>query len=416
MKKEQNKTKNYNLDNSAIMHMATMRKDHTNSFRIVYTLKEAVYPEILQEAINRITPRFPTIIAGVRNGLFRHKVVPAEIPPQAAFEYECLKTMSRKEVKNCAVRFFYKENRIIAEFFHSMTDGYGGTVLMNTLIGEYFRIKYDVYVRNTEMLLCCDEDSSENEEQDDFFTYAGETSAPLKHHSVYQISGTRITGSRIMTNTATYDSEMIIRAAHRYNVSVTTFLCGIMMMAVTEEHIRKTGSEPAKPVQVMVPINLRKLFPSKTLRNFSLYALPNATRSDMKKPFSEILRKIKEQIKDQSKKEHVAKTMATHTKAERSRFIQAVPLWIKCMILRFINDNFGECNSCISLSNLGNVSLPQQLDEYIESMQLILTPRRKSPYNCGVVTFCGMMSITFSRICIENDLAEIFFEILEAYL
>ena len=62
----------YNLDNSAIMHMATLRKDHANSFRIVYTLKEAVRPEILQEAINNITPRFPTIIAGVKNGFFRH--------------------------------------------------------------------------------------------------------------------------------------------------------------------------------------------------------------------------------------------------------------------------------------------------------------------------------------------------------
>ncbi|MBR6800928.1 MAG: hypothetical protein IKM61_04180 [Eubacteriaceae bacterium] len=404
----------YNLDNSAIMHMATLRKDHANSFRIVYTLKEAVRPEILQEAINNITPRFPTIIAGVKNGFFRHKVVPSEIPPTAKFEDECLKTMSRREVRECAVRFFYKENRIIAEFFHSMTDGYGGTVLMNTLLGEYFRIRYSMDIHTNDMILRCDEDAQEKEQQDDFFTYAGETSAPLRHHSVYQIPGTIITGHKIATDTTIYNADTILSAAHKHNVSVTTFLCGILMKAVMESHRRRTGESIQKPVQVMVPINLRKLFPSKTLRNFSLYALPHISESDNKKPFSEMLADIKNQMKKEFSRETIEKTITTHTKAEKN--ISLVPLWIKCMALRFINDKFGECNSCISLSNLGNISLSSELDEYVENMHLILTPRRKSPYNCGVVSFCGMMSITFSRICIENDLAEIFFEILQCNL
>ncbi len=406
-----NRKKTYNLDNSAIMHMATARKDHSNSFRIVYTLTEPVRPEILQEAIDRITPRFPTIIAGVKNGIFRHKVIPAETSPKAEYEDECLRTMTKKEIKNCAVRFFYKENRIIAEFFHSMTDGYGGTVLMNTLIGEYFHIKYDMHIPNTEMLLCCDEEPMEMEEQDDFFTYAGEVSEPIKHHSVYQIPGTRITGQKIMTNTAVFDTQTVLKAAHRHNVSVTTFLCGIMMKAVTEAHNRRTGKDPSKPVQVMVPINLRKLFPSSTLRNFSLYALPHISGSDTQKPFTEMLADIKSQMKKESSEERIKKTITTHTKAEKN--ISLIPLWIKCAVLRFINDHFGECNSCISLSNLGDISLPEELNRYVKTMQLILTPRRKSPYNCGVMSFCGMMSITFSRICIENDLAEIFFEILQ---
>lgn len=408
--------KTYNLDNSAIMHMATLRKKHTNTFRIVYTLTEAVIPGILDEAIERITPRFPTIIAGVKNGFFRHSVIPCENAPKSSYEDECLRTMSRKEVKECAVRFLYRENNIIGEFFHSMTDGYGASVLMGTLLGEYFAIKYRMNISHTDMSLSCDEEPGANEEQDDFFTYAGEVSAALEHHDVYQIKGITRSQEKIMTNSASFDVERILTAAHRHNVSVTTFLCGIMMKSVMEMHRRKTGNIPEKPVQVMVPINLRRLFPSRTLRNFSLYALPRIDNSDQKKSFGEILAKIKKQMKEQSEAEHIRKTITTHTKAEKSRFLKIVPLWIKCGVLRFINSNFGENNSCISLSNLGTVSLPEEIEKYVKSMQLVLTPRRKSPYNCGVVSFCGMMSITFSRLCIENDLAEIFFEMLNLNL
>ena len=409
--RREKKIKTYNLDNSAIMHMATARKDHSNTFRIVYTLTEAVNPEILQSAIDSLTPRFPMIIAGIKSGFFHHKVVPADTPPKAVYEDECLRTMSRREIRKCAVRFFYRERNIIAEFFHSLTDGYGGTVLMNTLVGEYFRIKYKMDITTTDMLLDCSEQPLVKEERDDFFTFAGKTGEPVKHCKVYQIPGTRIAGNKILTHTGYYDTQSILNAAHRHNVSVTTFLCGIMMMAVMESHKRKTGENPPRPVQVMVPINLRKLFPSRTLRNFSLYALPNISGKDMKKPFTEILADIKSQIKNQSSKERIKKTITTHTKAERN--ISILPLWMKDMGLRFVNDRFGECNSCISLSNLGDISLPEELRGFVKSMQLILTPRRKSPYNCGVVSFCGMMCITFSRICVESELAEIFFEILQ---
>jgi len=416
MKKQEQTSRSFNLDNSAIMHMATIRKNHSNSFRFVLILKEIVDPEILQEAINRITPRFPTIIAGVKSGLFRHKVVPCEEAPRARFEDECLAPMTRAEVKKCAIRFFYKEKRISVECFHSMTDGHGCIVLLNTLMSEYFRLKHDIHVQTTEMVLSCDEDSMEAEERDDFYTFAGETSAPVKHHNVHQIPGTRTENNRIFTITKDFETKKILDAAHRHNVSVTTFLCGIMMKAVSEAYQRRTGDKPRKPIQIMVPINLRKLFPSKTLRNFSLYALPNVKDEDFRKPFGEMLQNIKSQMNKQSSKDYIAATMATHTKAEKSYFFKMIPLFVKCAVLRFVNDHFGECNSCISLSNLGNVSFPEEFNRYMEGINVILTPRRKSPYNCGVISFCGMMSITFSRICMETDLAEIFFELLQYYM
>lgn len=52
----------YKLDNSAILHLAAMRKHHTNLYRMTLTLTEEVNPEILQKALNEVTPNFPMIM------------------------------------------------------------------------------------------------------------------------------------------------------------------------------------------------------------------------------------------------------------------------------------------------------------------------------------------------------------------
>lgn len=124
----------YSLDNWAIIHLAAMRKNYTNGFRIVVTLKEAVCEEALQKAVNHITLRFPTIIAGIRPIFFQYRVVPDNVPRRIKIEQECLAPMTKEEIQKCAFRILYAENRIVTEFFHSLTDGYGGMVVTNTLV------------------------------------------------------------------------------------------------------------------------------------------------------------------------------------------------------------------------------------------------------------------------------------------
>ena len=65
----------YPLDNSAIIHLAARQKNYTNGFRIVVTMRETVCMETLQKAVNRITLRFPTVIADIRQDLHRKAAV-----------------------------------------------------------------------------------------------------------------------------------------------------------------------------------------------------------------------------------------------------------------------------------------------------------------------------------------------------
>lgn len=406
----------YSLDNSAIIHLAARQKKHTNSFRITITLKEPVCGKILQKALNRITPRFPTVIAGIHRDFFGYHVVPVKVPPHIRKEQDCLAPMTKEEIRDHAFRVLYCENRISAEFFHSLTDGYGGMVVMTTLVAEYLQQKYGLFVPITEMILDTDGSPTEDEIIDNYFTYAGKKSIFLKHSNVYQLSGDCHPDNKILTYRGTFTTDMVLHAAHHYGVSMTTFLCAVMAASVMEiQHRNQTGRQHLKPVQIMVPVNLRKLFPSKTLRNFSLFALSCIEPQDNNKTFEELIHNTKKQLTSQTASDYMAAVMATYTKAERFPLYRMMPLPIKWLILHLSHQIFGEGNSCISISNLGAISLPEVMNKYIEGIDFILTPRIKSSYNCGIISFNGIISLSFSRFCIEPELEKIFFRKLQQF-
>lgn len=404
----------YQLDNSAIIHLAARKKNHTNSFRIVITLKESVCPKVLQEALEHITPRFPTIIAGIQYGFFQYRVVPVNAIPQVREGWECLTPMRKCEIRNCAFRIFYHQNKIAAEFFHSLTDGYGGMVVMNTLAAEYLRLKYAVSVPVTSTLFHPDSLPAEEEQRDDYFTYAGKKMEVPKFRSSYQIPGKTLCGGKVLVTTESFTTDRILNASCRYGVSVTVFLCAVMAVSVMEIQSRSSiKKELRKPVQIMVPVDLRRLFPSHTLRNFCLFVLLRITWQDTQGSFQDLLRTIESQMDMQKTRNYMQNAMAAHTRAEKFPLYRMTPLFFKRAIVRLIHQITGERNSCISLSNLGIETMPEEMNQYVEGIDFILTPKIKSLYNCGVVSLNNKISINFSRSCVTSELETVFFERLQ---
>jgi NRPS condensation-like uncharacterized protein len=89
---------------------------------------------------------------------------------------------------------------------------------------------------------------------------------------------------------------------------------------------------------------------------------------------------------------------------------------IKCAVMRLAYRFFGESNSSITLTNLGNVQLPAEMAPHVKTIQCILTPRAGSPYNCSVIAMNGRLTITFSRFCRQPELESVFFAKLDEIL
>ena len=404
----------YAIDNASILYLSLMRKDHTNTYRFTMTLKEDVCPDTLQMAVDRVYRRFPTVIAGFYPGFFHYLQVPAKTPPQVQPDPGCLVTMTKEEIRSCAYRVYYAGKTVSIEAFHALTDGYGAIASFTTLMAEYLRLKHGVHIPVSNTLVDIEQSPMLNELEDAYLNYENGRPLHLPSRYAYQLPGGCGVRDAVRISSLHIPTAELLEAAHAHGVSITTLISSVMASSVMEIQQRHTDGTQTKPVRIMVPVDLRRLFPSQTLRNFILYALPTMEPQDREKPLSELLRSFSRQMHAQTERNQLSSIMSYNVKTQRSRLFRLIPLAVKCAFMRLAYRFFGESNSSVTVTNLGNVHLPEEMEAYVQDMEVILTPRVRSPYNCAIISYNGMLSINISRFPQETELEEVFFQKLHA--
>ena len=399
--------KKFATDNSAILYLALIRKHHTNIFRFTITLKEEVKPELLQEAVNRVYRRFPTIFAGFQPGFFRYQQVAAEKPPVVISDPGLLINMTKEEIAQCAYRVYYQENQIIIEGFHALTDGFGMVASFSTLVAEYLRLRHGVQIPVGYPIFDVNQEPKDEETEDSYLKYAGAKPLHMPSRYSYQLPGYNPKCGPVHRETLVYPVEALLTAARRYGVSITALLSAVMASAIMElQHTRK--EKKLRPVRIMVPIDLRKMFPSKTLRNFILYALPTMEAVEYGRSIRELAQKFSGQIKAHLEKDNLAGIIAYNVKTQGIPLFRMLPSVVKCGLMRLAYSFFGESNSSLTMTNLGNICLPDEMIPYVESVILTMMPRMRSPYNCGMYSYNGSFYINLCRFPEESQLEQIF--------
>ena len=72
----------------------------------------------------------------------------------------------------------------------------------------------------------------------------------------------------------------------------------------------------------------------------------------------------------------------------------------------------GEIKSCLCLSNLGRVELPEAMAPYVERMDFVIGVPARAHYNCGVVSWKDTMYVNFIRNTHEPELEAHFYRVL----
>lgn len=404
------------IDNSSILYLSLIRKDHTNAYRFTMTLKETICPKTLQTAVDRVYRRFPTVIAGFHPGIFHYFQIPAQSPPQVQPDPGCLITMTREEIRNCAFRVYYHDKQISIEAFHALADGFGAITCFTTLAAEYLRQKYGILIPISETLLDIRHSPALNELEDSYLKYEEGTPLHLPSRFAYQLPGGNSTRDMVRTRTLVFPTPKVLEASHAHGVSITALISSVMAASVMEIQKQHIPPSHIKPVRIMVPVDLRRMFPSRTLRNFILYVLPTLEPKDHEMPLPILLHSFSNQIQTQIQQDRLASIMAYNVKTQRSWFFQIIPLSVKCALMRLIYRYFGESNSSVTVTNLGNVTLPVEMQSYIETIAVTLTPRVRSPYNCAMISCNGQLSIHISRFPKDSGLEDIFLRNMTAIL
>ena len=387
------------LDNAAKIYPAARRQNWSNVFRLSATLKETVDIQVLQEALDVTVRRFPSIAARLRKGVFWYYLQQVPRVPRIREEYSYpLVRMTNEEMRRCALRVIVYEKRIAIEVFHSLTDGNGALIFLKSLLAEYIQQKYGVYVPAEQGVLGRLDEPSAAEMEDSFLKYAGKVPASRRETNAWHLSGQPETDGFLHLTCFEVPAQAVLEKAHAWGVTVTAFLCAVMMDALQRLQQQKVPSQKRrKAIKVLIPVNLRKLFPSKTLRNFALYTTPEIDTRLGEYSFSEILQAVVNRMGLDVNAKTMSARIATNVGDELNMAVKILPLFVKNFVMKAIFDAVGEKKSCLSLSNLGVVKLPQAMTSFVQRMDFILGVQAKAPYNCGVLTYGDTVYINFIR-------------------
>lgn len=402
------------LDNAAKLYPSARRTDWSNVYRLSVELSEAVDRPALEEALRRILPRFPSIAAKLGFGLFWYYLEPIDNPPELLGEraYPC-SCMSRPETRRCAFRVFCYQNRITVEFFHALCDGNGGLIFLKTLVATYLEVRYGISVPHTDGVLDLTEAPSADELEDSFLRAAGKVARPRKEQAAYRLTGSKEPDGYVHVITGEIDVAKLHEVARSRGVSITTYLAAVMFWSIAQIQCQQQPfAAMRRPIKVLIPVNLRPFFGSRTLRNFVLYVTPIIEQKLGDYSFDEILKSVHHQMGNEITQKKMRARITTNVRSEKNPILKVLPLFIKNFGMKLVYRMVGERASCITVSNLGNVTLPEVMRPYVERFDFTLGVQSTLPCNCGVISYNGKMHITFTRNIREATLERNFFTFL----
>lgn len=402
------------LDNAAKIYPAALRKKWSNVFRLSATLSEPVDRDVLRAALDVTLRRFPSIGVRLRKGIFWFYLERVPDVPEITEEQSYpLVHMSYASIRECAFRVVVYKNRIAVELFHALTDGTGGMIFLKTLLAEYLSRKYDISVPNTDGVLCRMDEPSPEELEDSFIKNAGTVSAGRKEATAYRLTGTTEPDGFVHLTTFMLDAAEVKEKAHKHSATVTEFLTAAMMQAILRLQAETVPHRSRrKPVKVLVPVNLRSLFPSKTLRNFALFITPELDPKLGDYSFDEICKSVHHRMGIDNTAKQMSMKIAANVNSEKSPILKVMPLFVKNAAMKAVFDAVGEKKSCLCMSNLGYVRLPEVMRQYVTRMDFIIGVPSCSAYNCALLSYGGTTYINLVRSIEEPELEMHFYKVL----
>jgi len=411
MKKRLNtRTAWYRLDLSAIVYPTLQRRNFSSVYRISAVLKETVEADLLQRAVDMTLPRFPAFKVMMRKGVFWRYLEPNDRPGpfvEPDIVNPCM-PMSFQGSSRYLIRIYYYQNRISLEVFHSLSDGSGALYLLRTMTAVYLRLKgYKVPVGQGVLDLY--EEPDEEELEDAYIRYASSrVRPPRSKEKTYRIRGTREPFYTLNIITGILPVQQVLSVSKQFQVSVTEYLNAVLLYALLkkqeEDHVFRE-----LPVSIAMPVNLRRFFPSKTLRNFITMVYPSIDPRMGSYTFEEILLQVHHYMRYYINSKFLNADITTNAAVTRHPLIRIVPLFFKDFVVRQFYKRVQDKHSSAGLTNLGVVETPEEMRPHIERFDVLMGQPFSARTNCAVISYGDYLSISFASSIVEADVERLFF-------
>lgn len=396
------------LDNAAKIFPAATRKQDTKVFRFVCELNETVKEETLQKALDLTLKEFPVFQTVMRRGLFWYYLEDSERKAVVHIENkEPCAPIYDPDRKSLLFDVSYYKRRINLEVYHSLTDGTGALTFLRTLVYHYILLVHKEELKGEEILL--DYDASAMQRGDDSFDRYYEKKRKSrkkpkmeKSYNAYKIKGTKLSEYRMKVIRGTFSLQELQEVVKGYHTTITVFLTALLIEAIGE---LMTVRDKRHPVGIVVPVNLRKYFKSESVRNFfgTIDVMYDFGKNSGE--FQDIIEKVEECFKNELTEENLRERLYALGSLERNPFARIVPLVIKDFFMR-IGYDISEKKYTFSISNIGKVSMPAQLEPYIHLFDVFISTAKAQVCMCS---FQDNITMSFTSPFMSTELEKNFF-------
>ena len=397
----------YRLDNAAKVFPSVTSKRNSSVFRFAAILTQPVDPQALQQAVDKVMPRYPMFAVRMRKGIFWNYF---DDNTQSVLVEEEVSSPCRRfntiQDRGYLIRVLYGGHRLSLEMFHALTDGSGAIEFFKSILFYYFEAT-GATIEPEGKIKLCHEAPSDKEVEDSFAKYYNPIySEQTRNPRSFHIRGVAYDDERNSAIHGQLNGQALNQVAKKYGGSITAYLAALLLICIYQSRSQQRNLK--KPIVIAVPVNLRKAFPSETLRNF-FNVVNVGAYMDETMTLEKLVPLMQEMLLQKTNPTYLQSSINNNVKFERHIASKFVPLFVKNFFVRLGFDHLSDSKKTITLTNLGQVALPAGMDELVEQLEILAYPTQKSPMACGVMSYNNRLTINFIKNIIETDIIQAFF-------
>ncbi|HIZ55994.1 MAG TPA: hypothetical protein H9671_07310 [Firmicutes bacterium] len=399
----------YRLDNAAKIFPCVSNAENTNVFRLVCELKEEVDPVLLQQALEAAVAEYPSFRMKLKKGFFWYFLEhnPA-LPRVSEDDSRPCGNYYQWDNQHYLFKLSFFGRRINFEVFHVLADGSGSIRFFNYLLYQYLRLAHPEALQD--ILPPPDSEAQPSAlAEDGFKRYYDrkEKSSPFIQKA-YHMSGQRLPCHKIKLIQGSMPLTKVLALAREKGVSLTAYLTALLILSV---HAAMPKRRTGRSIVVNIPVDLRRLFPSYTARNFFACIVASHRFSEEKVDFDTLVHSVSVQLQAQQKAQNLSKKINFTVATERNLLVRFIPLFLKRLALKVAYAQT-EAAFTTALSNIGRITLGEKLDAYIDHFEVVLSVSKPNPCKFGVCSFKDTLMVSYSSSLAETDIPRYFFRFL----
>ncbi len=401
-------------DTAAIMFSAIDDNYNSRIFRISAVFKdEEIDPERLEKAVALTMPRYPICMYRNKKGFFWTYLEKTDSLPSVMPEEYCPAALRRLgRFQKPEMVFLYYKRRISIEASHIYGDGMGFLEILKSVIAQYM-VLGGIDKKEFPGIRFGDIPSSETEMENPYIRYKTDEKIKKLHRDKAYVLPRNFDDNYQNYLNGLIDTNSLKEKCKEKNVTITEFLNAVLIYSMI-----KTDAKPINDTVIIdVPCNIRKIFPTDSVRNFSssvpVHFSPEG-RHDY--TLSDIIEATRGQLKKYNCKETHQAFINSNYALTENKLLQPFPYCIKKPVINAMQKKSHNTEMTVLFSNMGNVTLPEIMHSKIERFDFVGGDARvyDMPLFCSAIGFNGFMNMSFNLSGKDRSLPREFFRTLTA--